>query len=164
MDDDFSDDDVLARDDVSDRDADSEPIGSLIVNWRTLADADAAEEWTKLREWVEWVRERYYLRDLTACWWKHGAAVEELSSLHTGWLVSFDEADSGYGPLTWHDRFAVAFPRVKETLKLCSDDRGHREPSKLATWAEDDEWAAGNRSRSPYVRPGLAESSVSVAP
>ncbi|MFF9563952.1 hypothetical protein ACF1AJ_11440 [Leifsonia sp. NPDC014704] len=85
-----------------------------VINWRTLADADAPEVWTDLRNWVTWFTHRYNLptRKIPPCWFKHGALVEELSALHTAWLVSYDSLDAGYGPIGWHERLAVAIPRL----------------------------------------------------
>ncbi|GAA1448977.1 hypothetical protein [Leifsonia poae] len=89
-------------------------LGITVINWRTLEDADAAQVWTELRDWVTWFTHRYNLpiRKIPPCWYKHGALVEELSALHTAWLVSYDSLDAGYGPIGWHERLAVAIPRL----------------------------------------------------
>jgi len=89
-------------------------LGVSVVNWRTLEDADAPETWTALGEWVTWFTRRYNLpaRKIPPCWFKHGALVEELSALHTAWLVSYDSLDAGYGPIGWHERLAAAIPRL----------------------------------------------------
>ncbi|WP_426518781.1 hypothetical protein ACPPVQ_03780 [Diaminobutyricibacter sp. McL0618] len=89
-------------------------LGITVVNWRTLERADALQAWTDLGEWVAWFTRRYNLpaRKIPPCWYKHGPLVEELSALHTAWLVSYDSLDAGYGPIGWHERLAAATPRL----------------------------------------------------
>ena len=79
------------------------------------------------------------------CWWKHGAIVEELSALHSAWLASFDETDSGYGPIGWHERWAVAKDRLRKAYAGgCRD--GHKDqPTRvmppIVGDIEWDDWA-----------------------
>ncbi|NEN07652.1 hypothetical protein G3T36_17490 [Diaminobutyricibacter tongyongensis] len=89
-------------------------LGISVINWRALTKDEAPEIWTELGEWVDWFIRRYNLptRKIPPCWYKHGALVEELSALHAAWLVSFDNLDAGYGPIGWHERLAVAIPRL----------------------------------------------------
>jgi len=89
-------------------------LGVAVVNWRTLPDSEAPQVWTDLGAWVSWFIHRYNLpaRKIPPCWFKHGALVEELSALHTAWLVSYDSLDAGFGPIGWHERLAVAIPRL----------------------------------------------------
>ena len=89
-------------------------LGIRVINWRTLEDEGAPQVWTDLRSWVVWFTHRYNIatRKVPPCWFQHGALAEELSALHTAWLVSFDSLDAGYGPIGWHERLAVAIPRL----------------------------------------------------
>jgi hypothetical protein len=89
-------------------------LGITVINWRTLLPDEAPEAWTDLGEWVSWFSRRYNLptRKIPLCWYKHGALVEELSALHTAWLVSYDSLDAGYGPIGFHERLAAALPRL----------------------------------------------------
>lgn len=95
-------------------DRDGQMLGVSIVNWRDLKDADAPAVWRDLHKWVEWFLTRYEIPDqkIPPCWWQHPALVEELSALHTAWLVSFDQTDGGYGPIGWHERLTVTMQRV----------------------------------------------------
>lgn len=88
--------------------------GGYVVDWYTLPDSDAASAWDALRLWVEWVTVRYNVAQsvVPACWYRHGALVEELSALHTAHRASFDSSDAGYGPVGWHERLAIALPRL----------------------------------------------------
>ena len=135
--------------DDDDRDVDSEILGADIVNWRELTKDQAPEVWTQLREWVEWLSDRYNLdlNTVPACWWKHSPLVEELSAIHTAWLASFDSTDAGYGPIGWHERFAQTRTRLKSHYNGdCT--RGHTDrPAR--SWpanAADSEWQAWIRT------------------
>jgi len=92
------------------------------VNWRTLAPGEAARVWEALREWVEWFTVRYDipLTTVPACWYRHGQLVEELSALHTLHQVSFDPADTGYGPIGFHERLTPALTRLARAGSGCA--------------------------------------------
>ena len=117
-------------------------LGIRVINWRTLEDEDAPQVWTDLREWVVWFTHRYNIatRKIPPCWYKHGALVEELSALHVAWLVSYDSLDAGYGPIGWHERLAVAIPR----LATWYNGECHNEHTELPQTGDDAlpaEWA-----------------------
>ncbi|ATL67382.1 hypothetical protein CRH09_15425 [Nocardia terpenica] len=51
-------------------------------SWRDLDHAGKALLWEELADWVTWLRHRYQLGSrIPACWWRHEAAVEELTAL-----------------------------------------------------------------------------------
>lgn len=117
-----------------DRYGTSAPIGGLVTNWRELPDADAPERWQTLRSWVEWMTVRYNVpvSVVPDCWWRHGRLVEELSALHTAHIAAFDPSDAGFGPIGWHERLAIALPRLSHAYGGgCSN--GHR-PTKPRSW------------------------------
>lgn len=108
---------------LDDRDANPEMIGPAIVNWREIEGEDRVEAGRALVEWVHgWLVRRYELsrKVIPDCWWRHPPMVEELSALHTSWLVSFDETDGGHGTIGWHERFALALTRSAFREK-CAD-------------------------------------------
>jgi len=117
-------------------------LGIRVISWRTLEDEDAPQVWTDLREWVIWFTHRYNLapRKIPPCWFQHGALVEELSALHTAWLVSYDSLDAGYGPIGWHERLAVAIPRLA-TWYNGECHNGHTELPQTGDGAVPAEWA-----------------------
>jgi hypothetical protein len=110
---------------LDDRDGADEMIGPAVVNWRDIADEDRPEACAALVAWVQdWLVPRYYLtnRDgVPDCWWQHTDLVEELSALHIAWEVAFDPADGGFGPIGWHERFALARTRPAFRQK-CADE------------------------------------------
>ena len=117
-------------------------LGIRVINWRTLEDEDAPQVWTDLRSWVVWFTHRYNIapRKIPPCWFKHGALVEELSALHTAWLVSYDSLDAGYGPIGWHERLAVALPRLA-TWYNGECHNGHTELLQTGDDTIPTEWA-----------------------
>lgn len=141
--------DALLADDLTfdprDRGGSSAPLGAHVANWRTLADDAAEAEWAALRSWVEWFTVRYNIpiSVIPNCWYQHGALVEELSALHTAHTTSFDPADTGYGPIGWHERLAVAHPRLTRAYGGGCNN-GHQ-PLKPRSWSnviDEAEWTA----------------------
>jgi hypothetical protein len=118
----------LMRDDISDVDfVIPATTPGTVVDWQTLADADAPAAWNALREWVEWFTVRYDIPVSTvpACWFRHSHLVDELSALYAAHLVAFDASDTGFGPIRWHERLSEARPRLGLAYySQCSD--GHR--------------------------------------
>jgi hypothetical protein len=100
--------------DFRNRHGSSLTLGAAVINWRTLEPEDAPAAWRSLRAFVEWFTTRYNIPVSTVptCWWQHGQLVEELSALHTAHTVSYDDADTGYGPISWHERLTGALPRL----------------------------------------------------
>jgi hypothetical protein len=99
---------------LADRHGTSALSPQLTINWRTIGDDERPEACRTLATWVqEWLIPRYNIKAkmIPDCWWQHSDLVEELSALHTAWLVAFDAADAGWGPIGWHERFALAQTR-----------------------------------------------------
>ncbi|WP_052226537.1 hypothetical protein [Microbacterium mangrovi] len=131
--------------DPSDRGGSSEPLGGQPVNWRDLDGKDARKTWDDLRQWVEWVTTRYDIPEVIVptCWWRHGALVEELSALRTAWEAAFDPTDAGFGPIGWHERFAIARPRLKAAYPgSCINGHRDRTPRTWKDATDEGEWDA----------------------
>lgn len=134
----------------------SAPIGGEVINWRTLRAADAPAVWGELRAWVEWFTVRYRISEsiVPVCWYKHGQLVEELSALHTAHTAAFDSSDAGFGPIGWHERLAIALPRLGKAYSGgCA--RGH-DPLKPRTWTgviDQDDWDAWTNQAHAHETP-----------
>jgi hypothetical protein len=106
------------------------------VCWKILDHDAAAREWAAMAEWVRWLATRYTLapRTIPPCWYRHGALIEELSALRTGWLAAFAPDAPGSAPLDWHTMFAATRNRLDETVSRggCTKD-DHRD-DQIATW------------------------------
>ncbi|MFI1919328.1 hypothetical protein [Nocardia sp. NPDC020380] len=87
----------------SDSESESSPskLWPCRYSWRDLDQDGAAELWTELIDWVDWLRHRYQLGSrVPACWYRHGAVVEELTALMAAHIAAY-----------WCERDAVDLPR-----------------------------------------------------
>ncbi|MGX5771760.1 hypothetical protein ACWKWN_13500 [Microbacterium trichothecenolyticum] len=121
-----------------------EPAGVPPVDWRNLSGEDAQNAWEELRKWVEWFTVRYNVpvSIVPACWWRHGALVEELSALHILHKAAFDPADTGFGPIGWHERLAAAQPRLRQAGAGCSSSHNEHRPRSWVAQTDEAAWAA----------------------
>ncbi|KQP67707.1 hypothetical protein ASF40_20300 [Microbacterium sp. Leaf288] len=133
---------------ADDHDGPSDPLGAHVVDWRRLSDRDARDVWVALRAWVEWFTVRYYVpvSVVPNCWWKHGALVEELSALHIAHLASFDESDTGLGPIGWHERLSLALPRLSRAGAGCASGHNDTRPRSWSHAIDEQEWDAWTRT------------------
>ena len=84
------------------------------VCWPWLNELGGHNALDELTVWVDWARERYALpRDeVPPCWERHGALIEELSALRTGWFAAFAANAPPTEPLRWHEAFDLARHRL----------------------------------------------------
>lgn len=106
---------------AGDRGAAGELVSDVTVyNWRTMPVDECVERWEALNEWVTWLIHRYELNSsrIPDCWYRHGAVVEELSTLYTFWLAAFQPDGSGGGPIGFHREMTGTFTRFKEDYNI----------------------------------------------
>jgi hypothetical protein len=105
------------------------------VCWKLLDHITAGREWRALAEWVRWLAIRYNLapKTIPACWYRHGALVEELSALRTGWLAAFTPDAPGGTLLDWHTMFWGTRDRLQQTVRLAACISEHRD-DQPAPW------------------------------
>lgn len=74
--------------------------------WRYASAEAAAELWARLRDFVDWLNQRYALdseRQIPPCWDRHPVAVEELTALLCSWHSVYCELENpGDALLAWH--------------------------------------------------------------
>lgn len=75
---------------------------------RTLDASEAERTWVELRQWVDWLIERYALDSKTVppCWYFHGALVDELTALWGAWQIAYWPMGSSADPANWMQIFA----------------------------------------------------------
>src|SRR5207302_5493362 len=107
-------------------------------NWRGLDNEQAGDLWDELMAWVSWLVRRYALsEEIPACWWAHGAMVEELTALRAAWLAAFEEPTATMeDPLTWHQNFAETLLRLAGWDRMGCRRGTHRDDDGAA-WATD---------------------------
>ncbi|GAA0597724.1 hypothetical protein GCM10009534_35120 [Kribbella sandramycini] len=111
------------------------PTDPLVVCWRDLDSASAAEEVGRLTEWVVWVAGRYNLdhKVVPPCWPEHGAVIEELSALRTFWESCYQDDAGPSEPLAFHRDLTLALRRLRDWTSLlgCSRTNHRSEVSPL---------------------------------
>jgi hypothetical protein len=131
---------------------DAEGLGATPVAWCSLDREHAREEWASLAGWVDWCVDRYGLVErVPACWYRHGAILEELSALHVAWLGAYEAPNARpTDGVSWHDMLDRVLARLSEWDR-CGCARGtHRDDAA----AGDDHHAV--QQRSTYIRADIA--------
>jgi len=127
-------------------------------NWRGLDSGGAGDLWDELVAWVCWLVRRYGLsEEVPACWWAHGAMVEELTALRAAWVAAFEEPSATMdAPLGWHERFAAARARLAGWDRLgCR--RGTHRPDDAVAWVIDEEALKAHIGDDTDLRPWFFE-------
>lgn len=99
-----------------------EPPDAAPIRWDRLDRTEAVRIWRELGEWVDHLIVRYELTEITPCWFRHGAVVEELTALWTVWRVSFADDAPPQDGLMWHDHL----DRARVRIQLWTRDSGCR--------------------------------------
>jgi hypothetical protein len=110
------------------------------ITWSRLTREQAAEEWKRLCEWTDWLRDRYQLHEsIPACWYAHSAMVEELSALRAAWTDAYLSPQAGLAdPAAWHDLLDRTRYRLYAWDRNgCADGR-HRPDLRLPDDTDDD--------------------------
>lgn len=112
---------------------DTPPLAEGPVAWGILDAPHAAEQWALLVEWTDWLRDRYQLHEtIPACWYAHGALVEELSALRTAWVGAYLDPHAALGdPATWHDLLDRTRHRLRQWDRNGCADGTHRPDLEL---------------------------------
>lgn len=116
----------------------TEPVAYVPYCWRYVSAAEARGLWIRLREWVDWVNGRYFSsswESIRPCWFRHPAAVEELTALWASWESAYRATDDGDGfsdaALWWHEKLHTVVHRLwEEQFAECK--AGHQEPGIYA--------------------------------
>lgn len=121
---------------VSSGDAQAQETAAVYVPycWRHVSASEARGLWVRLREWVDWVNARYFgssWESIRPCWFRHPAAVEELTALWAAWEAAYRSSDEGEGfsdaALWWHEKLHTVVHRLwDEQFAECK--AGHQEP------------------------------------
>lgn len=123
---------------VSVSSGDAEPAAYVPYCWRHVSASEARGLWIRLREWVDWVNSRYFSsswKSIRPCWFRHPAAVEELTALWAAWESAYRSSDEGEGfsdaALWWHEKLYTVVHRLwDEQFAECK--AGHQEPDTYA--------------------------------
>lgn len=94
------------------------------VDWSIIAGAQRAQVWRRLSAFVEGLVHRYGLeQEILPCWWQHGAAIEELTSLWQARTVAYAPDSDASMPSWWQDLLERSRLRMESIFAKCQD--GH---------------------------------------
>jgi len=95
---------------------DAEGLGATPIAWCSLDRDQAREEWAALAGWVDWLVDRYGLSErIPACWYRHGAVLEELAALRVAWLGAYESPNARASDgVAWHDMLDRVLIRMRE--------------------------------------------------
>lgn len=113
------------------------PAAYVPYCWRSTAEARGL--WIRLREWVDWVNGRYFAsswESIRPCWFRHPAAVEELTALWAAWEAAYrapDDGGDGFSDaaLWWHEKLHTVVLRLWDK-QFAECKAGHQEPDIYA--------------------------------
>jgi hypothetical protein len=122
-------------------------VGELPVatHWPSLPAAERAEEWDRLRAWVERFVDRFHLGvdRVPPCWYRHNALVEALSALRDHEAACYTDTGSPAGPVDWFRGFREVEARLVEwSARTGCDARQHRADQTREWHTDPDQWAA----------------------
>lgn len=128
--------------------------------WHTLTSTEAANAWTALTNWVDWLTGRYQLGDtIPDCWYQHGAMVEELEALRSAWVGAYVDPTAGSAdPAQWHDFLSRTTNRIHEWDRYgCAagthHDDARREPDEALRFAREEHVYLDVHRRGPTPEP-----------
>jgi hypothetical protein len=84
--------------------------------WSSVKSTEARQQWSALREWVEWFRLTFAFdhRVVPPCWYRHLALVEVLSALRDHWVCAYGPLNPALGASDWHRALMQLEPRLRD--------------------------------------------------
>jgi hypothetical protein len=114
--------------------------------WHLLDGAQQRELFAELREWVDWLIERYAVQSeqyrIEPCWYRHPVAVEELTALMVAYRAEYSSSQhkASAGLISWHTMWlwpCLARLNSMGIFAACRRDRQHVE-SRIDIRTTDD--------------------------
>ena len=130
--------------------ADVPSAGRVLTEWHEMTPGQLAAEWSGLRAWVTWLRDRYELsveERLPRCWALHPGLIEELAALRA-WraeIWSSGQPGTGQAALYWHSELRRV-TQAATTVYAAGCRTGHRGAPGLARTQREilKEWGGGH--------------------
>lgn len=115
------------------------------IDWFTLTGADRERTLEALGEFVETLVRRYALQqEILPCWWQHGDAIEEMTSLWQAREVAYAPGSDASMASWWQDLLERSRMRLREMFVICRN--GHV-TAHLDEWMSDEQRVAFSEYR-----------------
>jgi hypothetical protein len=100
------------------------------TDWRRIPPSEVRTAWRDLREWVEWLRDRYTLdyRVVPPCWYRHSALVDVLVALRDHHQYAFSDLQPASAATEWQRVFRDLEPRLREWASRAGCTRDTHRP------------------------------------
>ncbi len=115
------------------------------VLWPAVAAADAAQQWSELRDWVEALIRRFAHVDhhvIPLCWWRHNEHVEALLALRDHERMCYSDTSPPSAAVEWHRAFRDIEGRLREWTSALPCGSHHDPRPRPPRTVVEDEWAA----------------------
>ncbi len=110
------------------------------IDWASISGQDRIKAWNDLSTFTEGLVYRYSLQlEILPCWWMHGEAVEELTSLWQARQVAYSPGSDASMASWWQDLLERSRMRMREIFGSCRD--GHIDSSGQR-WMTDENRSA----------------------
>ncbi|MGI8646994.1 MAG: hypothetical protein DLM55_08440 [Acidimicrobiales bacterium] len=110
------------------------------IDWASISGPARIKAWNDLSRFTEGLVFRYSLQlEILPCWWMHGEAVEELTSLWQARQVAYAPGSDASMASWWQDLLERSRMRMREIFGSCRD--GHIDSSGQR-WMTDENRSA----------------------
>ncbi len=115
-----------------------EPMPIPIV-WDYLSTGDAFDAWTDLGHWVTWLVRRFRIRprEIPPCWYRHGAAVEELTALWGSYQLAYGQDQAASSAAEWLRVLADTRAHLAEWMSRCGCTATEHRDDPEVTWVDN---------------------------
>lgn len=116
-----------------------EPVPTPVV-WAELSTGQAFDTWLDLGRWVTRLVQRFRLRprEVPPCWFRHAAAVEELTALWGSYLVAYGQEQPATAASDWLGLLADARERLAEWMSRCGCTATEHRDDPETMWPDTD--------------------------
>lgn len=116
-----------------------EPVPVPVV-WKDLSAGDAFDTWADLGRWVTWLVRRFRLRpkEIPPCWYRHSAAVEELTALWGAHQLAYGPDQAASAAAEWLRILADTRAHLAEWMARCGCTATEHRDDPEVTWVDND--------------------------
>jgi hypothetical protein len=116
-------------------------------SWHHVRDRERARLWAELRSFVDWLIDRYQPTGdvrIPPCWYRHPAAVEELTALMVAWRGAYCSTDRpSERAISWHQNCLwPTLERLSKRARWSQCGSRHKPPEGVVAALTDPEFGS----------------------